>query len=287
MSEIPGTSGTSETPKVSEITGTRKGSEMTGTLEISCPHMRRDEGKVVVSEESERFTGFTGFIGFTEFTGFKGEMGHSPIPPHDSRNMMPSDLDVPVEGMSGERVSSSIPRADTEAETTWLYPSPRMFYNAMQRKGHKAHAEDMPLVVTIHNIVNEQTWQEILRWENYYHPGGQPKLRRFLGRPDTLSPRALFRSWFLGCSRPFDRHDWYIERLDGSEARYVIDFYSGSTKNDLLNPSFHIDARPALDTPQAIYTRAHYAMNKFVYNLQDRLSKCWMMDVVRWRSRPD
>lgn len=189
---------------------------------------------------------------------------------HDSRNMMPTDLDRPSDapGLSPQRIGSSIPRSEAEEGPgggTWLYPSPQMFYNAMARKGYTPRAEDMDVIVTIHNMVNEQTWQEVLKWENYYHPGTEPKLRRFLGRPDSLSPRACFRSYVLGYRRPFDRHDWYVER-EGREVRYVVDFYSGNSAGP--SPSFHIDARPAIDSWSALYERAHCAANRCF----DRLS---------------
>ena len=187
--------------------------------------------------------------------------------PIDSRNMMPTDLQKePVEGLSASRIGSSIPRADAE-NTTWLYPSPQMFYNAMQRKGKDPRVEDMDVIVSIHNVVNEQTWQAVLCWERYYAPGGEPRLKRFLGRPEKLSPRAWMRTRLMGYTRPFDRHDWYVSRADGREVRYVIDFYSGTNVG-----SFHIDARPALDNPRAVYERVHYAMGSFFNDLQQRLS---------------
>ena len=51
------------------------------------------------------------------------------------------------------------------------------------------------------------------------------KLKQFQGRPTDLSPKAMFLYYILGKEKPFDRHDWVIERKDGSEARYVLDFY--------------------------------------------------------------
>lgn len=72
-----------------------------------------------------------------------------------------------------------------------------------------------------------------------------PKLHRFLGRPDDLSPKAWLKHWLFGYRKPFDRHDWYIDRC-GTQVRYVIDFYSGNS--DPNSPiSFHLDVRPAVD----------------------------------------
>lgn len=191
------------------------------------------------------------------------------------------DMDLASEnpaGLSSDRVASSIPRADTN--TTWLYPSSQMFYNALRRKhGQVAntpiHSTDMDIIVTIHNMVNEQTWQSILRWEHYYHPGnGPPRLQRFLGRPERLTPKAAWRAYVLGYARPFDRHDWYVERADGTIARYVIDYYGGRSEWETLTaaandhrgqapPSFFIDARPAIDSWSSAYERVHCATNRF------------------------
>lgn len=194
---------------------------------------------------------------------------------------MPTDLNqatgTGTTELPGLRVSSSIPRSGLESSgDTWLYPSPRMFYNALSRKGYQPRLEDMDVIVTIHNMVNEQTWQAILWWEDHYHPGGEPKLGRFLGRPDDMSPRAWFRTLFLGYKKPFDRHDWFVERADGSKARYVIDFYSGKSSanlgEELPLPSFHIDARPALDSWQALYERVHLSMSKLMNRLSETFS---------------
>lgn len=52
---------------------------------------------------------------------------------------------------------------------------------------------------------------------------------------------------------PFDRHDWYVERGD-QVVRYVIDFYRGSPVQG-KPVSFHLDARPALDSVGACVDR--------------------------------
>ena len=87
-----------------------------------------------------------------------------------------------------------------------------MFYNAMQRKGWSPREDDMSSVVAIHNAVNEQTWKEILKWEQLHKDEcGQPRLVRFQGRPTDYSPKARFRS-LIGYQLPFDRHDWVVDR---------------------------------------------------------------------------
>ena len=68
-----------------------------------------------------------------------------------------------------QRITSNIPRSDEYqpahqegvGSSNWVYPSPQMFFNAMQRKGWSPKEEDMPAVVAIHNAVNERAWSEV------------------------------------------------------------------------------------------------------------------------------
>ena len=62
-----------------------------------------------------------------------------------------------------ERETSTIPR---DAEGHWEYPSPQQFHNALVRKGWETPEEHVEMMVQIHNFLNEQAWQEILKWEN-------------------------------------------------------------------------------------------------------------------------
>lgn len=90
-------------------------------------------------------------------------------------------------GLGTDRVVSTIPRSQSagatssacpvnhEAETgadsatgNWVYPSEKMFFDAMKRKGHDTRAGDMKTVVPIHNAVNERAWKEIREWEKPY-----------------------------------------------------------------------------------------------------------------------
>ena len=105
--------------------------------------------------------------------------------------------------LSTQREVSSIPRGPSEdGEGKWVYPSEAQFYSALLRK-HQAptsagpssshgdeikapgdveidasgaavtngnvvkppRADDMRVVVPIHNAVNEQTWAKVLTWE--------------------------------------------------------------------------------------------------------------------------
>lgn len=134
------------------------------------------------------------------------------------------------------RVTSNIPRSDEHkpahqdgtGSSNWVYPSPQMFFNAMQRKGWSPREEDMPTVVAIHNAVNERAWGEVLKWERMHCEScSTPKLVKFVGRPKDFSPQARFNQ-LMGYTLPFDRHDWTVDRC-GAKVRYVIDFYRYTT----------------------------------------------------------
>lgn len=92
-------------------------------------------------------------------------------------------------GLGVDRVVSTIPRSATNASGcpvdhgasanaeiesgahesgNWVYPSEKMFFDAMQRKGYEARERDMKTVVPIHNAVNERAWAQILKWEQPY-----------------------------------------------------------------------------------------------------------------------
>ena len=93
----------------------------------------------------------------------------------------------------------------------------------------------------------------------------QPKLLRFMGRPNEPTPKAriltMLGKFFpesYGSEPPFDRHDWYVARSTPSgtkEVRYVIDYYAGGVQES-GEPVFYLDIRPALDTPTAAIERA-------------------------------
>jgi hypothetical protein len=68
-------------------------------------------------------------------------------------------MELPV-----DRTSSSIPRPNSE-EKVWEYPSPQQFYNALVRKGWETPEEHVETMVEIHNFLNEEAWQEVMKWE--------------------------------------------------------------------------------------------------------------------------
>ncbi|KAL4877268.1 cytochrome c/c1 heme lyase-domain-containing protein [Aspergillus karnatakaensis] len=193
-----------------------------------------------------------------------------------------------------DREVSSIPRGDTEGN--WEYPSPQQMYNAMLRKGYTDTPQDaVEAMVAVHNFLNEGAWDEIVNWERVFssglssawdkcrrgeegiamelvkedhygtaNPTPLPRLVRFQGRPQELTPKAqilqalgkIYPAKF-GTKPPFDRHDWYVVRETPSgprEIRYVIDYYSGPPE-PTGEPVFYLDIRPALDSPTAAVER--------------------------------
>jgi cytochrome c heme-lyase len=186
-----------------------------------------------------------------------------------------------------ERQISSIPRDAVEggdgphhqhdkAATNWVYPSEQQLYNAMRRKGWQNIPEDsIPLVLQIHNVINEGTWGKVVDWE------GSPDVRlaRFQGRPKDITPKAFFMSYVLGYyAPPFDRHDWYVEdpvRRPGELQRYVIDYYMiepppGSAEAN-LPPQPYVDARPAWEGPRGMSLRA----TRFLQDALPGISAYW------------
>ncbi|MCJ1475213.1 Cytochrome c1 heme lyase [Lambiella insularis] len=181
--------------------------------------------------------------------------------------------------LASDREVSTIPRADPTVSTTtpnpsspkvanngqetgsdgksgnWIYPSERMFFEAMKRKNYDPVATDMSTIVPIHNAVNERAWKEIKDWESRYSWSreenkscGGPRLHSFSGDSKKLSPRARWNS-LLGYHKPFDRHDWVVERCPGmSRVEYVIDFYAGKDDGKGKGLSFYLDVRPKLNS---------------------------------------
>ncbi|KXH33311.1 cytochrome c/c1 heme lyase [Colletotrichum simmondsii] len=178
-------------------------------------------------------------------------------------------------GLDTEREVSTIPRTATsaypgtsrpsnheqetgsdEATGNWIYPSQKMFFDAMKRKGHDTRAQDMATVVPIHNAVNERAWKEIKEWEAPYLEGTAcdgPKLHSFLGLSTNMSPKARVNT-LLGYTPPFDRHDWVVDRC-GVQVEYVIDFYAGRP-DARGKPSFYLDVRPKLNSWEGVKMRA-------------------------------
>lgn len=77
----------------------------------------------------------------------------------------------------------------------------------------------------------------------------------------SLKARGMMALWGM---RPFDRHDWYVNRC-GKEVKYVIDYYSFETPDPHTGETaidYFIDARPA-PTVAGLYDRARVAFGKW------------------------
>jgi cytochrome c heme-lyase len=141
----------------------------------------------------------------------------------------------------------------------WIYPSEQMFFDAMRRKAFDPSAPDMRTIVPIHNAVNERAWSEIKTWEAGYgsEACGGPKLSSFSGLSTSLTPRARWKS-LLGYTKPFDRHDWVVDRC-GRKVEYVIDFYAGRDDGNGNGRgkglSFYLDVRPKLNSWEGVRMR--------------------------------
>lgn len=171
-----------------------------------------------------------------------------------------------------EKTKSTIPKGTDGKEGVWEYPSPQQMFNAMIRKGKGNVPEDaVESMVSIHNFLNEGAWGEILEWEDPHTKVSQvePRLERFTGIPDKMSPRAkIFTTlgkYFpdkFSSTPPFDRHDWTVLRSNGKggwrKVRYVIDYYAGPDDESTGMPTFVLDVRPALDNPVNAVDRVNH-----------------------------
>ncbi|CAI7633027.1 unnamed protein product [Penicillium palitans] len=198
-------------------------------------------------------------------------------------------VDLPV-----EREGSSIPRGDGEGNWEYPSPQ-QMYNAMLRKGHTDTPQDAVESMVAVHNFLNEGAWDEIVGWERVFAKGlksgwehcrrgeenlsmdltyadengkfdstSEPRLLRFQGRPQEWSPKAQIYqalSWAypskFETSPPFDRHDWYVIRQTPwgpKEVRYVIDYYSGDPDPHGL-PVFHLDIRPALDTPTAAVER--------------------------------
>jgi cytochrome c heme-lyase len=71
----------------------------------------------------------------------------------------------PVNVDAGAKPANSEKESGVSASGNWIYPSEKMFFEAMKRKGYSSDAKDMKTIVPIHNAVNERAWKEIKEWE--------------------------------------------------------------------------------------------------------------------------
>ncbi|PNH04023.1 Cytochrome c-type heme lyase [Tetrabaena socialis] len=115
--------------------------------------------------------------------------GADVLDPKNNMPLEPNQLPCPGQRkpLSVDRVASNIPKGGTES--TWLFPSPQMVFNALRRKGKDEDIteDDMDGFIAAHNSMNEATWQRVMLWESLHRTEcDNPTLLRFQGRPHDL-----------------------------------------------------------------------------------------------------
>jgi cytochrome c heme-lyase len=64
----------------------------------------------------------------------------------------------------------------------------------------------------------------------------------------------------MGYAKPFDRHDWVVDRC-GQRIEYVIDFYAGKDeKREGKSLNFYLDVRPKLNSFEGARMRTFRAL---------------------------
>jgi len=103
----------------------------------------------------------------------KCPIDHTKQDPNNPLNQIPANLSLKRQpnqtvDLPTERTISTIPRPQNDADdgTTWDYPSPQQFYNALVRKGWETPEDSVEMMVDIHNFLNERAWREVMRWES-------------------------------------------------------------------------------------------------------------------------
>ncbi|KAI5462063.1 cytochrome c/c1 heme-lyase [Mariannaea sp. PMI_226] len=176
--------------------------------------------------------------------------------PRTSGDVSACPVDHGADAATAARPANHEMESGLDPSGKWVYPSEKMFFEAMKRKGYDARVADMKTVVPIHNAVNERAWKEIQEWEAPYLTGSKcdgPKLESFANKSTRMTPTARINT-ILGFTAPFDRHDWIIDRC-GTKVEYVIDFYAGRPGSQ-SGPSFYLDVRPKLNTLEGVKMRA-------------------------------
>ncbi|UVC49525.1 cytochrome C1 heme lyase [Theileria orientalis] len=142
--------------------------------------------------------------------------------------------------LNDTRAKSTIP----SKQSCWLYPSHRQFYKSTLSKGHDVDAKLIPTIVEIHNLINEKAWEHVMEYESLHKSScTNPVLIHFVGRKDKPTIKSILNA-IIGYKRPYDRHDWTVDRC-GKRRRYILDFYEGFSENpDKMG--VHIDVRPDL-----------------------------------------
>ncbi len=106
----------------------------------------------------------------------------TPVSPSDTTKSLGVDREIstiprasPVNQDAGAKPANSEKESGVSESGNWIYPSEKMFFEAMKRKGYNSDANDMKTIVPIHNAVNERAWKEIKEWERPW--GSEEKYR--------------------------------------------------------------------------------------------------------------
>lgn len=110
-----------------------------------------------------------------------------------------------------ERELSTIPKSTGDGN--WEYPSPQQMYNALLRKGYTdTDVTAVESMVSVHNVLNEGAWAEIVGWEERFG-------------------RGLYRGW-QACSRGEENSEEMVEKLkDGTEETPTLIRFQGRPKD--------------------------------------------------------
>ena len=199
----------------------------------------------------------------------------------------PENTDNPHDIIPGIEIPAT-GRGNSESGEEWLNPSANQLYRSLARKDKAIEHEDSLSVAAVHAIVTQQTWENILVYEDLHSKQcPNPKLARFEGKDGIYSPKAKFFHYCMGMPWPYDRHDWTVDRC-GKEVEYVIDYYaipvatesnkqlmeasvtkeSDENKSDKYEPYIHddnvdfmytIDARPKFNSFGNVFDRMKVA----------------------------
>ncbi len=132
----------------------------------------------------------------------------------------------------------------------WTYPSPSRFLSSVENKGHVVNPKDIPSAVSVHNAVNDVTWQKIMGWEKSAETCNTRFLEKFYGDSKYGSMKSKVFGYVKGWTDPFDTHVWVVNRC-GKSVKYLIDFYNGSAANidasSKMPVSVFVDVRPKVE----------------------------------------
>jgi cytochrome c heme-lyase len=103
----------------------------------------------------------------------------------------------PVNQDTGSKPANSEQESGVSESGNWIYPSEKMFFEAMKRKGYSSDAKDMKTIVPIHNAVNERAWKEIKEWERPWGSEEKYGSLGYLWRTILIGTGVVVRDYIL------------------------------------------------------------------------------------------